>query len=86
MKSNLPTPYQNFIHKSRYARWDDSLERRETWEETVDRYLDYITEHVKKEYNFDIERISSKQVRGNLKQRWLYLFCLCMSKYISIYI
>ena len=55
MKSNLPTPYQNFIHKSRYARWDDLLERRETWEETVDRYLNYITEHVKKEYNFDIE-------------------------------
>ncbi len=55
MKSNLPTPYQNFIHKSRYARWDNSLERRETWEETVDRYLNYICDHVKIKHNFQID-------------------------------
>lgn len=30
--------YQKFIHKSRYARYLDSEGRRETWEETVDRY------------------------------------------------
>ena len=55
MKSNLPTPYQNFIHKSRYARWDDSLERRETWEETVDRYLSYICDHVALKHSFRME-------------------------------
>jgi len=55
MKSNLPTPYQNFIHKSRYARWDDSLERRETWEETVDRYLSYICDHIKIKHSFQID-------------------------------
>lgn len=37
----LPTPYQQFIHLSRYARWDDEAERRETWEETVDRYFNF---------------------------------------------
>ena len=33
--------YQQYIHKSRYARYIPELQRRETWEETVDRYVDY---------------------------------------------
>ena len=37
----LPTIYQQYIHQSRYARYRDDLKRRETWEETVDRYLDF---------------------------------------------
>lgn len=37
----LPTPLQEYVHKSRYARWIDSKQRRETWEETVQRYVDY---------------------------------------------
>ncbi len=39
--------YQKFIAISRYARWMDDAGRRETWEETVSRYVDYITEKVK---------------------------------------
>ena len=39
--------YQKFIAISRYARWIDEEGRRETWEETVQRYVDYITEKVK---------------------------------------
>jgi len=35
------TEYQKFIHKSRYARYLDSEDRRETWEETVQRYCDF---------------------------------------------
>jgi ribonucleoside-diphosphate reductase alpha chain len=35
----LPTLYQQVIAKSRYSRWRDDLGRRETWEETVDRYM-----------------------------------------------
>jgi len=38
----LPTDYQNFIATSRYARWLDDEGRRETWGETVTRYVDYI--------------------------------------------
>lgn len=30
------------IHKSRYARWRPELGRRETWNETVDRYIDFM--------------------------------------------
>ena len=33
--------YQQFIHKSRYARWIPEEKRRETWHETVNRYVDF---------------------------------------------
>ena len=33
--------YQTFIHRSRYARWMPELGRRETWGETVDRYIGF---------------------------------------------
>jgi ribonucleoside-diphosphate reductase alpha chain len=33
--------YQKYIHLSRYAKWREDLNRRETWDETVGRYLDY---------------------------------------------
>jgi ribonucleoside-triphosphate reductase (thioredoxin) len=43
MTSNyLPTDYQAFIHTSRYARWLDKENRRETWSETVSRYIKYV--------------------------------------------
>lgn len=40
----LPTPLQEYVHKSRYARWLDSEQRRETWPETVQRYVDYFAQ------------------------------------------
>jgi ribonucleoside-triphosphate reductase len=47
MSSNhLPTDYQAFIHKSRYARWLEKEGRRETWPETVSRYMDNIVRPV----------------------------------------
>ena len=33
--------YQQYIHKSRYARYIPEKQRRETWQETVDRYVSY---------------------------------------------
>ena len=33
--------YQQFIHKSRYARWLPEQKRRERWDETVNRYVDF---------------------------------------------
>ena len=33
--------YQQFIHKSRYARWLPEQGRRERWDETVNRYVDF---------------------------------------------
>ena len=46
MSNALPTDYQNFIATSRYARWLDDESRRETWSETVTRYVDYMSEKV----------------------------------------
>ena len=42
MNNYLPTDYQAFIHTSRYARWLDAEKRRESWSETVDRYMDNV--------------------------------------------
>jgi ribonucleoside-diphosphate reductase alpha chain len=42
MDNYLPTDYQSFIHKSRYARWLDEEGRREAWSETVERYMDNV--------------------------------------------
>jgi len=42
----LIDPYRQFIHTSRYARWNDKLGRRETWEETVDRYMKFMDGHI----------------------------------------
>ena len=48
---NLPTEYQQFIHLSRYARHLPDKQRRETWEETVDRYLSFFTERFDNEFD-----------------------------------
>ena len=42
MNNYLPTDYQAFIHTSRYARWLEDEQRRETWAETVERYVNNI--------------------------------------------
>ena len=58
MNNMLPTDYQNFIATSRYARWLDDEGRRETWSETVSRYVEYMHDKVKfsKEDKHDIEQ------------------------------
>ena len=58
MNNILPTDYQNFIAVSRYARWLDDEGRRETWSETVSRYVEYMHNKVKfsKEDKHDIEQ------------------------------
>lgn len=47
MKSKM-SPYQEYIAKSRYARWIDSENRRENWDETVQRYTDFFTARIPK--------------------------------------
>ncbi|HET8707767.1 MAG TPA: hypothetical protein VFM46_15800, partial [Pseudomonadales bacterium] len=46
----LTTPYQQFIHLTRYSRWLDSLGRRETWPETVDRYCQFFDDLFEHEF------------------------------------
>src|SRR4051812_45138128 len=40
----LPTLYQQYMHQGKYARWDEEEGRRETWEETVDRYMRHMAQ------------------------------------------
>ncbi len=47
LKNNpFPTPYEEFIYKSRYARWLEKENRRENWDETVGRLVDYYSRHI----------------------------------------
>ena len=65
----LPTTYQEFIHLSRYSRWLPEEERRETWDETVARYFDFFTEHLKDTANLTL----TKELRNELEQAVLGL-------------
>jgi len=47
-KSSDISPYQQFIHKSRYARWDQDKQRRENWDETVHRYVSFFAPRIPK--------------------------------------
>ena len=58
----LPTEYQNYIAISRYARWLEKENRRETWSETVQRYVDYMANRY--------EEITSKKIEDKEKKRW----------------
>jgi len=46
MNNYLPTDYQTFIATSRYARWLEKENRRETWSETVSRYINFVAKSV----------------------------------------
>jgi ribonucleotide reductase alpha subunit len=50
-------PYQSFIHLSRYSRWLPEKSRRETWDETVNRYVDFV-----------LKRSELDEVRDELRQ------------------
>lgn len=49
--------YQQYIHKSRYARFLPDKNRREHWNETVDRYVDYIKNNVNEKYSFKDDKL-----------------------------
>ena len=66
MQNYLPTDYQNFIALSRYARWKDDEQRRETWIETVDRYMDYMDSHLKTNYNYTITKALKEKLNESI--------------------
>jgi len=51
----LPTEYQNIIHLSRYARWLENENRRERWDETVNRYFDFFENYLKNEFKYEFK-------------------------------
>jgi ribonucleoside-triphosphate reductase (thioredoxin) len=60
----LPTAYQQFIAVSRYARWLDDQGRRETWDETVNRYVDFMVESLKKNHDYEVYSPTVAKVRN----------------------
>lgn len=60
---SITDPYRNFIHVSRYSRWLEEKGRRETWVETVDRYMGFMKNHLVKNYGYDENDIKFAQVR-----------------------
>src|SRR5210317_1930438 len=55
MSNMLPTPYQQFIHKSRYARWIEDEQRRENWDETVSRYISFMDSYVHDKHGYKLD-------------------------------
>ena len=64
MTISLPSAYQQVIHKTRYARWREDDNRRENWDETVDRYMDYIFDATKKHSDFEIDESIKNDIRN----------------------
>ena len=63
---NLPTPYQDFIHLSRYSRWLPDEGRREQWNETVDRLIGFFEKHLSENYKgFKFEKYK-KDILNNV--------------------
>jgi ribonucleoside-diphosphate reductase alpha chain len=52
----MKTDYQAFIHQSRYSRWLEEEGRRETWEETVTRLLDFYKYFLEKNHDFTMPK------------------------------
>jgi len=61
------TDYQKLIAISKYARFREDLGRRETWEETVDRYFDYFGEYLEKRCNFSIPDNTVKELTDSIE-------------------
>lgn len=66
---NIETPYENFIALSRYARWMDDAGRRETWGETVDRYVAFMADHLQTNLNYTVDPDLLEEVRTAILSR-----------------
>lgn len=55
IKNPFKNYYQEFIYKSRYARWLDDENRREDWDETVYRYLKFMSNHLLVNHGFEMD-------------------------------
>jgi len=61
--TELPTVFQQYIHLSRYARWLEDKNRRETWDETVERYMTFMKKHLKENYGYTIPQDDYAEVQ-----------------------
>ena len=54
------TTFQQYVHKSRYARWIPEKNRRENWDETVQRYVDFISPRIPE----DVREATAEELRN----------------------
>jgi ribonucleoside-triphosphate reductase len=54
--TDLMSDYQNIIAMSRYARWNEEKQRRETWQETVTRLLDFYRDYLKDKHDYNLPK------------------------------
>jgi ribonucleoside-diphosphate reductase alpha chain len=64
-----------FVFYTSYARWIEEKSRRETWVETVDRFMDFMKENLgeklkKKEYNDIREAILNQEIIPSMRLLW----------------
>ena len=59
--------YQSFIAKSRYSRFIPEEGRRESWEESVDRYFNFIEDKLENDNNYVVPRELSDELRNAVK-------------------
>ena len=58
--------YQQFIHKSRYARYLEDKDRREHWPETVDRYMEFMANHLQEKHNYKLKKSEYELLRSHI--------------------
>lgn len=68
------TPYQEFIYKRTYSRWDEELGRREDWVETVERYEMFFSERVPsfllQDFWGAIDSVGNLEVMPSMRALW----------------
>ena len=64
--NQLPSLYQQYIHLSRYSRYRYEDNRRETWEETVDRYFTFFAEHLKETCSYNLSKDLKEKLQDSV--------------------
>jgi ribonucleoside-triphosphate reductase (thioredoxin) len=69
------TPYQEFIFYQFYSRWSETLGRRETWTEAIDRFIEFMRERLgdkltEKEYAEVRTAILNREVCPSMRLLW----------------
>jgi ribonucleoside-triphosphate reductase (thioredoxin) len=63
------TPYETYIAKSRYSRFLEEENRREHWDETVDRYMTFMERHLADKHGYSIPAELRAELREAIVNR-----------------
>ena len=71
---SLPTEYQQFVFKRTYSRWLNDEGRRESWDETVDRFKEFFSDRVPEGledwFESTIEGIRNTEAMPSMRAFW----------------